>query len=83
MLNKKVQEHFDALERLEESLEKEIDVLLNAIDIKKLVDNSTAELTQVGATVRLLIKTKYSERAIKLGIELAQGTRESNDKGKD
>jgi len=72
MLDKIVLKHLDDMNIIEESLNKNIDTLIQAIDIDNVFNAPKKEIMEVAASVKGVIEKKYSLDAMKQGDKFAQ-----------
>ena len=72
MLDKLIHAHLDKQEALEIEIEDDIDGLLRAVSIKKVIDNPEEALLAIIDAIKLNIKEQYAQQAIENGIQFAK-----------
>jgi len=71
MLDKVIHKHIDRIDSIEEAIDKEIDKLVEHIDIDDIIADPETVVDEITGIVKTLITEKYAKEAIDLGLQFA------------
>lgn len=82
MLSSSLHKHLDGMDDLEITMQKEIDLIISAIDKKALINDPTGTMGLVVEEIKKVMEEKYIPLAAKLGFSLNDTLNSLEEKGK-
>lgn len=64
--------HYKKVKELEEKLTKEVDFIIQHIDIDNLIESPETELFEIISEIKMLIEDEYIEKAAEMGIDFGK-----------
>jgi hypothetical protein len=87
MLDKVIHSHHDKIEDIQETIHKEIETIIQNIDIDAIIENPKQELLLIIDVINELILNEYMQKAVETGIEFSKSINKAKeiliDKTKD
>jgi len=71
-----IHKHLDKIDVLKEDIEKDIDLLMKGINVKKIIKNPKAELLLIASFLRKKLTEDYIPEALVAGATLSKDLRE-------
>ena len=82
MLSKLIENHVEAMDSIEEKVEKDIDQLIGKIDVDALMEDPEGELLILTEALSRILEEEYFEKAIDKGVEFGEKIKKLSEEEK-